>query len=121
MFVANLKEAGWNVWDPAEVVGHAHTVCEALRKGDGVVVCARRGTVHRSAAGRVSGDDAEHLGRAVRTGLLEIGAAVLPDVSAGICMLRRRRSRRCPGRAASHRPIEEHLVRSTTILIVSPG
>lgn len=34
VFVANLKKAGWNVWDPADVVPHAHTVCAALRNGD---------------------------------------------------------------------------------------
>lgn len=36
VFVANLKKAGWNVWNPADVLGHAHTVCEALRNGDTV-------------------------------------------------------------------------------------
>lgn len=33
-FVANLKARGWNVWNPNEVTGHAHTVCAALRNGD---------------------------------------------------------------------------------------
>lgn len=36
MFVANLQTAGWNVWNPADVVPHAHTVCAALLNGDTV-------------------------------------------------------------------------------------
>ena len=35
-FVAALQDAGWNVWNPADVVPHAHTVCAALRNGDTV-------------------------------------------------------------------------------------